>query len=88
MNINMKSRVKLGTNTVNGFFSVHDGDIYTLADGTSAVVTAGGGNYWTLRHAAADGTADYNRPPVPEWENIDGQSAMVHMINREYFLNN
>jgi len=88
MNINIKSRVKFGTNTVNGFFSVQDGDIYTLADGTAVVVTAGGGSYWTLRYAAADGTADYNRPPVPEWENIEGQSAMVHMINREYYLNN
>jgi len=82
------SKITLGKNMVNGFFSVADGDIYTLADGNAAVVTAGGGNYWTLRHAAADGKADFTRPPVPEWENVDGQSAMVHMINREYFLHN
>jgi hypothetical protein len=82
------SKITLGKNIVNGFFSVSDGDIYTLADGKFAVVTAGGGNYWTLRHVAANGKADFTSPPVPEWENVDGQSAMVHMINREYFLRN
>jgi hypothetical protein len=82
------SKITLGKNHVSGFFSVQDGDIYTLADGTAAIVTSGLGVFWTLRHATAEGKADYTRPPVPEWENIEGQSAMVHMINREYYNNN
>jgi hypothetical protein len=81
------SKITLGKNVVNGFFSVYDGDIYTLPDGTATIVTSGG-NFWTLRYATAAGKADYTRPPVPEWENIEGQSAMVHMINREYYNNN
>jgi hypothetical protein len=78
------NKINLGKSLVNGFFSVQDGDIYTLPDGTNAVVKAGAGPYWTLYHTK-EGKADYSRPPVPEWENIEGQSAMVHMINREYY---
>jgi len=81
------SKITLGKNVVNGFLSVYDGDIYTLPDGSHAIVKAGQGIYWSLRYAK-DGKADYTRPPVPEWENIEGQSAMVHMINREYYKNN
>jgi hypothetical protein len=81
------SRITLGKNHVSGFFSVQDGDIYTLPDGSHAIVTSGQGVFWSLRHAK-DGKADYTRPPVSEWENIEGQSAMVHMINREYYLRN
>lgn len=82
------SKITLGSQLVNGFFSVQDGDIYTLADGSKAIVTAGQGTFWTLRHCNAEEKADYSRPPVPEWENVEGQSAMVHMINREYYLKN
>jgi hypothetical protein len=81
------SEINLGKCLVNGFFSVQDGDIYTLSDGTDAIVKSGAGIYWTLYHAK-EGKADYSRPPVPEWENIEGQLAMVHMINREYYLKN
>jgi len=84
----MNSRITLGKNLVNGFFSVNDGDIYTLEDGTHAVVTAGEGCFWALRYMNDEGKADYKRGPVPEWENVEGQSAMVHMINREYYLAN
>ena len=82
------SKITLGSQLVNGFFSVYDGDIYTLADGSKAIVTAGRGIFWTLRHCNAEGKADYSLPPIPEWENVEGQSAMVHMINREYYLKN
>lgn len=82
------SKITLGSQHVNGLFSVYDGDIYTLADGSKAIVTAGQGIFWTLRHCNAEGRADYSRPPVPGWENVEGQSAMVHMINRKYYLNN
>ena len=82
------SKITLGKNIVSGFFSVCDGDIYTLADGKIAIVKAGQGCFLSLRYCNDEGKADYNQPPVPEWENIEGQSAMVHMINREYFLAN
>jgi hypothetical protein len=82
----MKSKITLGKNCVSGFFSVQDGDIYTLPDGTATAVTSGAGCFWALRYLNDQGKPDFTRPPVPEWENIDGQSAMVHMINREYFL--
>ena len=84
----MNIRISLGNNIVNGFFSVNDGDIYKLKDGTAVIVKASQGCYWSLRYMNEEGKADYKRPPVPEWENIEGQSAMVHMINREYYLNN
>jgi hypothetical protein len=82
------SKIILGKNIVNGFFSVQHGDIYRLKDGNDAIVAAAGGGFWQLRHITDEGKADYTKPPVPEWEAIDGQSAMVHMINREYFLAN
>ena len=84
----MRSKITLGKNIVNGFISVEDGDIYTVPDGSNAIVTAAQGIYWTLRPCNAEGNADYTKPAIPEWENIDGQSAMIHMINREYYLNN
>lgn len=82
------SKITLGESVVNGFFSVYDGDIYTLNDGTAAIVKAGSGCYWTLRYLTGEGKADYTKPPVLGWENIEGQSGMVHMINREHYLNN
>jgi hypothetical protein len=82
------NKITLGKNIVNGFFSVQDGDTYAFADGSNAIVTAGQGIYWTLRHCNEEGKADFTRPPVLGWENIEGQSAMVHMINREYYLSN
>jgi len=36
----MKSKITLGKNCVSGFFSVNDGDIYTLPDGTAAADNA------------------------------------------------
>jgi hypothetical protein len=80
----MKS-VILGKQQVNGFFSVNDGDIYELRNGQDAIVKAGQGIYWSLRHIK-DGKADYSLPAVKDWENIEGHSAMIHMINREWIL--
>jgi hypothetical protein len=82
------NKITLGKNVVNGFFSVQDGDTYTLPDGSNSIVTASQGIFWTLRYATAEGKADYTRPPIPEWENIEGQSGIIHMINREYYLKN
>ena len=84
----MDSKITLGKTLVNGFFPVVDGDIYTLPDGNAAAVKSGQGIFWTLRYLNDEGKPDFKRPPVPEWENIEGQSAMIHMINREYYLNN
>jgi hypothetical protein len=84
----MKHQIKIviGKTSVNGFFTVHHGDIYQMQDGGLGVVVSN--DYgWQIRHEK-DGGPDYSRPPIDGWDMIGGHMEMCQLINRAWGENN
>lgn len=63
-------RAILGRSQISGFAGLSDGDCFADMEGNLYILTPYNGG-WALRHAGADGRADYSLPPHPEFLGVD-----------------